>query len=142
MGKANTAAPEVAEDIVVAEAVETAPEDDGQGFAVMPNSNAKMTVPDAEARRRTLLSYYAEEEKVPMYLTPMYRPYFGNVMTVTINGISIRFRVDGSTQMIPRTFADEIDSRRIAIDATIAKQTKMSAVQSNIENSPGELTLF
>jgi hypothetical protein len=96
----------------------------------------------AEARRKTLLKEYREEEKVPIYLSPMYRPYFGNVMTVSMNGISIFFKVDGSVQNVPKTFADEIAARRIAIDAIITKQSRMADIPNNAEKSPGELALF
>ena len=37
------------------------------------------------------------EPKVPMYLSPMYRPYLGNVADITINGVTIFFPVDGNT---------------------------------------------
>ena len=46
------------------------------------------------------------EPKVPMYLSPMYRPYLGNVADITINGVSIFFPVDGNTYEVPRSFAD------------------------------------
>lgn len=106
------------------------------------NLNASIALQKAEARRRTLLKTYKEEDLVPMYLSPMYRPYVGNVMRVMINGISIYFKVDGSTQMIPKTFADEITARRMAIDDILTKQNRMSEVSSNAEGSPGELELF
>jgi hypothetical protein len=97
---------------------------------------------NAESRRKRLLSTYREEDKVPMYLSPMYKPYFGNVMTVSINGISIFFKVDGSIQQVPQTFADEIASRRLAIDAILNKQHRMADIANNSEKSPGELALF
>lgn len=106
------------------------------------NLNASVALQKAEARRKTLLNVYKSEDLVPMYLSPMYRPYVGNVMRVMINGISIYFKVDGSTQMIPQTFADEITARRMAIDAILTKQNRMSDVSSNAEASPGELELF
>lgn len=104
--------------------------------------NANVELVNAEARRKKLLKVYREETKVPMYLSPMYRPYFGNVMRVMINGISIYFKVDGSTQNIPKTFADEITARRMAIDAILTKQHKMANIAANSESAPGELTLF
>ena len=106
------------------------------------NLEASIALQKAEARRKTLLNTYKQEELVPIYLSPMYRPYVGNVMRVMINGISIFFKVDGSTQMIPKTFADEITARRMAIDDILTKQHRMSDVSSNAETSPGELELF
>lgn len=96
----------------------------------------------AEARRKELLQRYKNEEKVPIYLSPMYRAYFGNVMRVMINGISVFFKVDGTSQKVAKTFADEITARRRAVDNLLSKQNKMASVASNYETSPGELGLF
>lgn len=96
----------------------------------------------AQQRRKELHKKYKEEEKVPMYLSPMYRSYFGNVMRVMINGISIFFKIDGSTQQVPKTFAAEIVNRRRAVDTMLSRQNKMSNIASNHERSPGELSLF
>lgn len=97
----------------------------------------------AASRRKELIRYYKGEKQVVTYISPMYRPYFGNVMTVTINGISIRFPVDGSKQEIPATFADEIERRRQNIDNIIKKQKRMAAVKENEDKgSIGELSLF
>ena len=85
---------------------------------------------------------YTTEESVSLYLSPMYRDYFGKVMRVMVNGISIYFKVDGSTQTIPTTFADEITRRRMAVDSMLTKQNRMADIQNNSEAAPGELTLF
>ena len=77
------------------------------------------------------------EPKVPMYLSPMYRPYLGNVADITINGVTIFFPVDGNTYEVPRAFADEI----ARIDAMLTKQNKMADVANNYERTPGELKL-
>ena len=64
-------------------------------------------------------------------------------MTVTINGISIRFPVDGSKQSIPATFADEIERRRRNIDSIERKQKRMAAVKENEDKgSVGSLSLY
>lgn len=100
------------------------------------------TLGDLEVRKKTLTQIYTKEDKVPITLAPMYAVYFGNVMTVTVNGISIRVRVDGSTQKVPATFADEIDRRRLAVDLQLRRQHRMSNISANAESSPGELPLF
>ena len=100
-------------------------------------------IAQASLRRKQLIKYYKNEKQVVTYVSPMYRPYFGNVMTVTINGISIRFPIDGSKQEIPATFADEIERRRQNIDDIIKKQKRMAAVKENEDKgSIGELSLF
>lgn len=106
------------------------------------NTQAQIQLMAAERRRVELRKIYAEEEKVPMYLAPLYQPYFGKIMQVMINGVCIAFRVDGSTQMVPQSFADEINERRIKVDAILNKQNKMSNIQNNLESAPGELALF
>lgn len=106
------------------------------------NQQASQNLVKAENLRKNLLKEYQTDEKVPMYLSPMYKSHFGNVMQVMINGISIFFKVDGSTQMVPQSFADEITARRMAVDAILTKQSRMADVSSNAESSPGELALF
>ena len=96
----------------------------------------------AQNRRKELTKRYSNEEKVPMYLSAMYAPYFGKVMKVSINGVYIHFPVDGNTYKVPKTFAAEITARRMAIDAIQAKATRMSDVTKNFERTPGELALF
>jgi hypothetical protein len=107
---------------------------------IMQNANRALLM--AENRKKELHKIYKEEEKVPMYLSPMYKAYVGNVMRVMINGISIFFKVDGSTQLVPKTFADEIVARRLAIDAILTKQSRMANISANNESNPGELNLF
>ena len=114
----------------------------GQGEAIPLDNNARTNLQEADNRRKKLVDHYKREEKVPMYLSPMYRPHFGNVMQVMINGISIFFKVDGTTQLVPQSFADEITGRRILVDNMLAKQQKLSNVSENYESAPGELNLF
>ena len=105
-------------------------------------TKASYSMAQAQVRRKELYQKYKNEAKVPMYLSPMYQPYFGKVMRVSINGITIFFKVDGKAQLIPKTFADEITSRRMRIDTMLTKQGRMARVTENFEKSPGELKLF
>lgn len=104
---------------------------------------ANREIAQASARKKELIKYYKQEKQVITYVSPMYRPYFGNIMTVTINGISIRFPVDGSKQAIPATFADEVERRRRNIDDILNKQKRMAAIKENEDKgSIGSLSLF
>lgn len=94
----------------------------------------------AETRRKDLVKKYTEEPRVPVILAPQYAVYFGNVMRVTINGISIAVRVDGSTQKVPQTFADEIHRRRRLVDKQLLRMKRMANIPVNAEKTPGELT--
>ena len=92
--------------------------------------------------KKVLREKYNAEPKVPMYLSPMYRAYFGNSMRVSVNGVYIYLKVDGGTYMVPQTFADEITRRRMSIDNMLTKQNRMADIQNNHENAPGALKLF
>lgn len=103
---------------------------------------ATIDLQNAQKRKKQLHATYMKEETVPIYLSPQYRNEFGNVMPITINGISIFFKVDGSTQRVPRTFADEITRRRLCVDNKLNRQHRMSQVTDNYETSAGEIKLF
>ena len=112
--------------------------------AVAPTTqkNSGYTYQEGLKRKQELFRVYTTEKKVPVYLSPMYAPYLGNVMNVTLNGITIFFPVDGSTHMVPISFADIIEERRVMVDATIAKKKRLADIKSNKENTPGELELI
>jgi hypothetical protein len=103
---------------------------------------ARKQLQQATDFKTQLRNEYMQEPSVPLYLSPMYRPYLGNIMQVSLNGILIYFPVDGSTKMVPRSFADEITRRRMAIDAMLTKQHRMTDIKANYEGAPGELSLF
>lgn len=94
----------------------------------------------AEAKRKDLVKKYTAEPRVPVILAPQYAAHFGNVMRVSINGISIAVRVDGSTQKVPQTFADEIHRRRRLVDKQLLRMKRMANIPTNAEKAPGELT--
>lgn len=96
----------------------------------------------AKMEQENLANRYRNEDKVTMAVSPLYRPYFGNVMKVSINGISIYMPIDNTPHKIPKTFADEIYSRVNAVDAIMKKQDRMANISANIETTPGELTLM
>ena len=104
--------------------------------------STQQSVGQAEMKRRTLASYYRDQEKIAVSISPLYKPYFGKVMTVTINGISCAVPVDGKTYKIPKAFAQEVEARKFRQDQLLEKKKGMSDIQNNFETSPGELTLF
>lgn len=109
---------------------------------VITEENATNDVAVSNTRKKRLVQDYKNEKAVEMYLSPMYANYFGRVMTVMINGVSIYFKVDGTTQKVPRTFADEITARRMNVDKILLRKSQMSDVRSNAETHPGQITLF
>lgn len=96
----------------------------------------------AENNRRKLLEFYKECPKVKRSVSPLYAPYFGKVMQIQINGITIAMPIDGTFHDIPEPFADEIDARVMATDAIIKKGQKMSNISANAEAYPGALQMF
>ena len=96
----------------------------------------------AEKERKELAKSLKKQEYVPVQVSPLYRPYFGKVMTVTINGASIAIPCDGKTYKVPKTYAEEIKVRMFKQDELFAKKKRLSDVTNNLEASPGELQIF
>ncbi len=105
-------------------------------------NESNKNVAEAEKDRRALAEVFKKQKKVAVSISPLYKPYFGKVMTVTINGISCAIPVDGKTYKIPASFAEEVEVRKFRQDKLIEKKKNMSNFQNNFETSPGELTLF
>lgn len=99
-------------------------------------------VASAERDRKALARTFKEQEKEPVQISPLYRPYFGRVMTVTINGVSVAIPCDGKTYYVPKTFAEEAKVRIFRRDRLIQKKNRLGDVKNNFETSPGELNLF
>ena len=92
--------------------------------------------------RKALAEEYKREPKKSVMVAPMYAPYFGKVMHVSINGCSIAVPCDGRPYHIPETFAAEVFRRINAVNDQQSKAKRYSDVNSNIEGAPGELALF
>ena len=99
-------------------------------------------VAESERERKALAKTFKAQNKVPVQISPLYRPYFGRVMTVTLNGISVAVPCDGKTYEVPASFAEEIQVRIFRQDQLIQKKNRLGDVQRNFEASPGELNLF
>lgn len=99
-------------------------------------------VRSAEAERKALAQDFKKQKLVSVQISPLYQPYFGRVMTVTLNGTSVAVPVDGRTYKIPASFAEEVKIRIYNQDQLLMKKRRMSRVTDNFESSPGELQLF
>ena len=100
---------------------------------------------EVEKGRRALAAEFRDEEKVSVKIPPLYKPYFGKVMTISINGISCAIPVDGQTYQVPKSFAEEANVRMFRQDEILQKQEKLSESaknRNNFETYPGELPLF
>lgn len=103
---------------------------------------SNQTLLQKDHARKALAEEYRREPKKSVMVAPMYAPYFGKVMHIMINGISIAVPCDGRPYDIPQTFAGEVFRRINAINDQQSKAKRYSDVNSNIEGAPGELALF
>lgn len=94
-----------------------------------------------EAKRKSLVNVYRNEEKYPVTISPFYAPYLGRVVRVSVNGIIVDIPADGQTYKINKTHADHIIAKIKRIDAMIARQKRAGDVSNNFESAPGELHL-
>ena len=102
-------------------------------------------VMQVEKGRRALAAKFRKEEKVDVKIPPLYKPYFGKIMTISINGISCAIPVDGQVYQVPKSFAEEANVRMFRQDELLQKQEKLTEAsknRNNFENYPGELALF
>lgn len=95
-----------------------------------------------EKNKTVLHRAFLQEEKVPVVMAPLYQPYFGRVMALIVNGIGVFLPVDGKRYMIPKSFADEADRQRMAVDALLETQNRLADVANNVETAPGVLQLI
>ena len=92
--------------------------------------------------QKNLVNVYKNEKKVPVRVAPSYAKYFGRVMRVSINGISVAIKCDGNTVTLPESFAAEVLRRMSEMDKIELRQSKMANVTRNFESSPGQLNFF
>lgn len=104
--------------------------------------NEKIAERNAELRRRSLAQIYNSEEKVAVSIPPLYKPYFGESMSVSVNGFLVVIPCDGRPHEIPKTHADEALARIRKTDNILMKKDAMRDISSNFETSPGAIQFF
>lgn len=110
--------------------------------SVKKNNAMDASLQKTELRRRELVHIYKSEDKVAVAISPLYKPYFGSSMTVSVNGIAIVIPCDGKTYMVPKTHAAEALGRIYKTDQIIEKKQRMKNVSGNFERNPGDLSFF
>jgi len=95
-----------------------------------------------ENKRKALAHTYAKEKTLTVMVAPMYAAYFGRVMHIMINGISVAVPCNGKPYNIPETFASEVYRRLRAVNEQQQKQKRFADVGANFEKAPGELALY
>lgn len=97
---------------------------------------------ELDRAQKNLVNVYKNEKTVPVRVAPSYAKYFGRVMRVSINGVSIAVRCDGNTVHLPESFAAEVLRRMSKMDEYDLRVGKMSKIERNFESSPGQLNFF
>lgn len=84
----------------------------------------------------------SKQKRVSVTIAPQYRPYFGDVMAVFLQGLAVYVPVDGRSYQIPEDFAAIVHERLARVNAHLLKCERMSNIQANVESYAGELKLY
>ena len=109
---------------------------------INPEKNLENTTAALDRKQKSLVNVYKNEKKINIAVAPSYAKYFGRVMRVSLNGISVAVRCDGKDTALPESFAAEVRRRMMEMDKYELRLRNMSRVQSNFETSPGQLSFF
>ena len=72
------------------------------------NKSLEQRTLELDMKQKSLINVYKNETRIPVRVAPSYAKYFGRVMHVSINGISVGIRCDGNTVELPESFAAEV----------------------------------
>lgn len=97
---------------------------------------------DSQKQDQLNLQKLKTQELKTVSLAPQYNAYFGEVMTVSINGMSIYFPVDGRNYRIPADYAKVVHERRRRVDDLLIRTRRMANIRQNKEDSIGGLELI
>ena len=103
---------------------------------------AKYDERSAELIRRQIAKDFRGMEKVYIKIPPLYKPYFGKVLPIAINGIEVAIPVDGRAYLVPKAYADRAQVLMSNQDELLERGKSMNDVQKHFENTPGELNIF
>lgn len=103
-------------------------------------SNIKLN--EAKAGQKDLYKRLRDGEKTDVSISPMYQPYFGDNMCVSICGYPIYVPCDGQKYSVPKPYADIITENIARCDDSIRAAHQMSNVQNNFESYAGERQLI
>ena len=106
------------------------------------NNELEQEVVKKQALKKSIAQQYREETKITVTGSPMYRPYFGNNMIISLNGIPVYVPLDGQQYAIPESFAAVFFERISSIDEQIRMRNQMANVAENLESYAGEKSLI
>lgn len=93
-------------------------------------------------QEQAIHSKLSQQDRVSVTIAPQYRPYFGDVMAVFLQGLAVYVPVDGHSYKIPKDFAAIVHERLARVNAHLLKCERLSNVQANVESYAGELQLY
>lgn len=105
--------------------------------AVEQKSNKSLQ--SVELRRKSLANYYKNEELVSVRIPPLYKPFFGESMSISINGILVIIPCDGKAYKVGKTYACEAKARMQKQDMIAEKCKKMGDIENNFERNSGDI---
>ena len=94
------------------------------------NNTLETEVRQRQSKKKQMLEAFKKQDKVQVSGSPFYKPYFGEVMVIMLNGITTAVPLDGRPHEIPAAFADEFYTRIHRIDA---QNERMGILAANIE---------
>jgi hypothetical protein len=109
---------------------------------VAAQHTAAATFENAGKRMQDNVTELKRSKTKEVSMAPMYAPWFGNIMAVGLNGLTIYLPLDGRTYKVPIQYAQIIQGRRRAVDDFVMRTKQMSNVQSNREDYAGQLVLL
>ena len=89
-----------------------------------------------EKKHRDNAEFYRTQNKATVTISPMYAPYFGKTMVVTVNLVTVVVPCNGDPTTIPVMHATEVHRRMKAIDDRIVREQNMRS-KSVEEQNPG-----
>ena len=112
------------------------------GSVAAMTADNNQSVNALEKKRFSLVEKYKAEKKYKVKGAPAYQAYFGNVMSIVINGVLIAVPLDGRSYEIPESFAQVFNTRIRQVDNMELQQAALADVTSNVEDTPGEKELI
>ena len=105
-------------------------------------ASARVLEIHADRIRRQIAKDFKNQELETVMIPPLYKPYFGKVLPIMIQGVEVAIPVNGKAYKVPKVFAARARVLMHTQDELIEKSQRAADIQSNFEKSPGELAIF
>lgn len=94
------------------------------------NATLEVEVKKRQSAKKKLVEVFNKQPKVEVSGSPFYKPYFGDVMVIQINGITTAVPLDGRAYKVPEAFANEFKTRIARVDA---QNERLGVLGANLE---------